>query len=183
MEVLLPVPLSPKIKVAMLICFSCSLLLVKLLFFAFDLLLPVGAAHVSNRMFSCAAQALPPKQISAAIAQSITVRMADLVDLVTQDARTVHKEGEPAIGGGFGILGSEHRPFQVEVHQKGVHVGDLLGDLRLAVNLDQLGDRAKVLVAGFAQLGHEDRLRDTANHRINGGQIFARNRSLLRAKC
>jgi hypothetical protein len=43
MEVLLPVPLSPKIKVAMLIYFSCSLVLVKLLFFLLDLLLPLGA--------------------------------------------------------------------------------------------------------------------------------------------
>jgi hypothetical protein len=108
--------------------------------------------------------------------------MADLVDLVTQDARTIHKEGEPAIGGGFWILRSEHRPFQIEVHQKGVHVWRFLGDLHLAVDLDKLGDRTKVLFTGFAQLGHEDRLRDAINHWINGGQIFSRNRRLLRAK-
>jgi hypothetical protein len=59
MEVLLPVPLSPKIKVAMLICFSCSLLLVKLLFFLLDLLLPLGAgAHWKAPRF-CAADHAP----------------------------------------------------------------------------------------------------------------------------
>ena len=67
-------------------------------FFGNLLLPPLGAvAHCHPGCVAHRNQAIR----AAKKTQSSAARMAYLVDFIAQDARTVHKEGEPAIGGGF----------------------------------------------------------------------------------